>query len=129
MDNITKQLQGCSKAELIEVIMEMKRHSIGIGVTWETVIANARLRTIEDKLDEILQHQEKLHEKMNAIQQVDSVLRDLRDKELNERFDGSNYKELSREYGISEMTIREIVKEKRRQLRGKALEGQLSFDD
>lgn len=46
MDNITKQLQGCSKAELIEVIMEMKRHSIGIGVTWETVIANARLRTI-----------------------------------------------------------------------------------
>ena len=61
MDNITKQLQGCSKAELIEVIMEMKRHSI--GVTWETVIANARLRTIEDKMDEVLQHQEKLHEK------------------------------------------------------------------
>ena len=65
MDNITKQLQGCSKAELIEVIMEMKRHSIGIGVTWETVIANARLRTIEDKMDEVLQHQEKLHEKRN----------------------------------------------------------------
>ena len=63
------------------------------------------------------------------IQQVDSVLKDLRDKELNEKFDGSNYKELSREYGISEMTIREIVKEKRQQLRGKALEGQLSFDD
>ena len=63
------------------------------------------------------------------IQQVDSVLKDLRDKELNEKFDGSTYKELSREYGISEMTIREIVKEKRQQLRGKALEGQLSFDD
>lgn len=61
MDNITKQLQGCSKSELIEVIMEMKSHSIGIGVTLETVIANARLRTLEDKLDEILQHQEKLH--------------------------------------------------------------------
>ena len=64
MDNITKQLQGCSKAELIEVIMEMKRHSIGIGVTWETVIANARLKTIEDKMDEVLQCQEKLHEKI-----------------------------------------------------------------
>ena len=63
------------------------------------------------------------------IQQVDSVLKDLRDKELNEKFDGSNYKELSREYGISEMTIRDIVAEKRRQLRGEALEGQLSFDD
>lgn len=63
------------------------------------------------------------------IQQVDSVLKDLRDKELNEKFDGSNYKELSREYGISEMTIRDIVAEKRRQLRGEVLEGQLSFDD
>ena len=63
------------------------------------------------------------------IQQVDSVLKDMRDKELNEKFDGSNYKELSREYGISEMTIRDIVAEKRRQLRGEALEGQLSFDD
>ena len=63
------------------------------------------------------------------IQQVDSVLKDLRDKELNVKFDCSNYNELSREYGISEMTIREIVKEKRQQLRGKALEGQLSFDD
>lgn len=63
------------------------------------------------------------------IQQVDSVMKDLRDKELNEKFDGSNYKELSREYGISEMTIRDIVAEKRRQLRGEALEGQLSFDD
>lgn len=48
---------------------------------------------------------------------------------MNEKFDGSNYKELSREYGISEMTIRDIVAEKRRQLRGEALEGQLSFDD
>ena len=63
------------------------------------------------------------------IQQVDSVLKDMRDKELNEKFDGSNYKELSREYGISERTIRDIVAEKRRQLRGEALEGQLSFDD
>ena len=63
------------------------------------------------------------------IQQVDSVLKDMRDKELNEKFDGSNYKELSREYGISEMTIRDKVAEKRRQHRGEALEGQLSFDD
>lgn len=63
------------------------------------------------------------------IQQVDSVLKDLRDKELNEKFDGSNYKELSREYGISEMTIRDIVAPKRKELRSASLEGQLSFDD
>lgn len=91
MDNITKQLQGCSKAELIEVIMEMKRHSI--GVTWETVIANARLKTIEDKMDEVLQHQEKLHEKMNAIPKERRVIWDSETREilngfqkLNERY-------------------------------------------
>lgn len=63
------------------------------------------------------------------IQQADSVLKDLRDKEMNEKFDGSNYKELSREYGISEMTIRDIVAPKRKELRSAPLEGQLSFDD
>lgn len=61
------------------------------------------------------------------VQQADSVLKDLRDKELNERFDGGNYKELSREYGISEMTIRDIVAPKRRELRTALPEGQLRF--
>ena len=88
MDNITKQLQGCSKAELIEVIMEMKRHSI--GVTWETVIANARLRTIEDKMDEVLQHQEKLHEKMNAIPKERRVIWDSETREILIGFQKSN---------------------------------------
>lgn len=88
MDNITKQLQGCSKSELIEVIMEMKSHSIGI--TWETVIANARLRTIEDKLDEILQHQEKLHEKMNAIPKERRVIWDSETREILNGFQKSN---------------------------------------
>lgn len=63
------------------------------------------------------------------IQQVDSVLKDIRDKELNEKFDGTNYKALSREYGISEMTIRDIVYLKRRQLKLEPLEGQMSFED
>mgnify|MGYP003292602751 CR=1 FL=1 len=90
MDNITKQLQGCSKSELIEVIMEMKSHSIGIGVTLETVIANARLRTLEDKLDEILQHQEKLHEKMNAIPKEHRVIWDSETREILNGFQKSN---------------------------------------
>lgn len=92
MDNITKQLQGCSKAELIEVIMEMKRHSIGIGVTWESVIANARLRTLEDKMDEIPQRQEKLHEKMNAIPKERRVIRDSETREILNEFQKSNDK-------------------------------------
>lgn len=63
------------------------------------------------------------------VQKADSVLKDSRDKELNEKFDGSNYKELAREYGISEMTIRDIVAPKRKELRVAPLEGQLSFEE
>ena len=51
------------------------------------------------------------------IQKAASVMKKLRDKEISEKFNGCNYKELSREYGISEMTIRGIVSAKRKQLR------------
>lgn len=63
------------------------------------------------------------------VQKADSVMKDTRDIELNEKFDGSNYKELAREYGISEMTIRDIVAPKRRELKIAPLKGQLSFDN
>ncbi len=63
------------------------------------------------------------------IQQADSVLKNVRDKELNEKFDGTNYRKLSIEYGISEMTIRDIVAPKRKQLRLAPLEGQMSFEE
>lgn len=92
MDNITKQLQGCSKAELIEVIMEMKRHSIGIGVTWETVIANARLRTIEGKIDAVLRHERKLQEKLNAIPEEHRAIWDSETQEIMSEFQRSNEK-------------------------------------
>jgi len=90
MDNITKQLQGCSKAELIEVIMEMKRHSIGIGVTWESAIANARLRTIEGKIDAVLRHERKLQEKLNAIPKESRVIWDSETQEILNEFQKSN---------------------------------------
>ncbi len=63
------------------------------------------------------------------IQQTDSVLKDVRDKELNEKFDGTNYRKLSLEYGISEMTIRDIVSDKRKRLRLAPIEGQMSFEE
>lgn len=88
MDNITKQLQGCSKSELIEVIMDIKHRTIGI--IWESVIANARLRTLEDKMNEILQRQEKLHEKMNAIPKERRVIWDSETREILNGFQKSN---------------------------------------
>ena len=63
------------------------------------------------------------------IQQAASVMKGIRDKEINEKFNGGNYKELSREYGISEMTVRVIVAVKRRQLRSEPVDGQLGFFD
>ncbi len=63
------------------------------------------------------------------IQQTDSVLKDVRDKEINEKFDGTNYRKLSLEYGISEMTIRDIVSDKRKRLRLAPIEGQMSFEE
>lgn len=62
------------------------------------------------------------------IQKLDSVLKDLRDTEIREKFDGSNYGKLAREYNLAEATIRDIVAERRKQMSEEPLEGQLRFD-
>ena len=62
------------------------------------------------------------------IQKIDSVLRDLRDSEIREKFDGSNYRELAREYDLAEATVRDIVADKKKQLDARPLEGQMTFD-
>lgn len=62
------------------------------------------------------------------IQKIDSVLKDLRDDEIREKFDGGNYGELAREYNLAEATVRDIVAEKRKQLRSAPLEGQMQFE-
>ncbi len=63
------------------------------------------------------------------IQKIDSVLKDLRDKEIRDKFDGGNYGALAREYNLAEATVRDIVTEKRKQLRLAPLEGQMCFED
>ncbi len=62
------------------------------------------------------------------IQKIDSVLKDLRDNEIREKFDGGNYGKLAREYNLAEATVRDIVAEKRKQLRYEPLEGQMQFE-
>ncbi len=62
------------------------------------------------------------------VQKADSVMKDARDIELNEKFDGGNYRELAIEYDLSEMTVRDIVAPKRKELKEAPLEGQMSFD-
>ena len=62
------------------------------------------------------------------IQKIDSVLKDLRDDEIREKFDGGNYGDLAREYNLAEATVRDIVAEKRKQLRCAPSEGQMQFE-
>ncbi len=62
------------------------------------------------------------------VQQANSVMKGVRDQELNEKFDGDNFKELAVEYGLSKNTVRAIVTPKRKELRSAPLEGQLKFE-
>lgn len=45
---------------------------------------------------------------------VETVLRELRNNEIYNQFNGSNYRELAKKYNLSPKTIREIVSEKMR---------------
>ena len=63
------------------------------------------------------------------VQKIDSVLKDLRDNEIREKFDGGNYGELARKYNLAEATVRDIVADKRKQLREMPMEGQMKLYD
>jgi Mor family transcriptional regulator len=62
------------------------------------------------------------------IQKLDSVLKDIRDREIKEKFDGANYRNLAREYSLAESTVRDIVADRRRTLRPDPDEGQMRFE-
>lgn len=96
MDDLIKLLQECSKDELIKIIMDIKHRTI--GVIWESVIANARLRTLEDKIDAVLRHERKLQEKLNAIPKESRVIWDSETREILNEFQKSNknYAKLSK---------------------------------
>lgn len=63
------------------------------------------------------------------IQKIDSVLKDLRDNEIREKFDGGNCLKLAIEYNLAVATVRDIVAPKRKELRTAPIEGQMSFED
>ena len=43
------------------------------------------------------------------VPKAETVLKEIREREIKENFNGKNYRELSKKYGISEMTVRRIV--------------------
>lgn len=57
------------------------------------------------------------------INKPETVLRDLRNAEIYENFNGLNYRELAKKYHLSEKTVRGIVSGKE----AEPLDGQTSF--
>jgi Mor family transcriptional regulator len=57
------------------------------------------------------------------------LLRPSRNREIVERFDGYNYEELAREYGLTVRTIYALVKPVTRERRGGPISGQISFEE
>lgn len=64
------------------------------------------------------------------IPKRDNFERLARNQRIVEAFDGYNYNELSKQFGLTTVTIRSIVEEKRRAIRAAPIVGQTSlFDD
>ncbi len=59
---------------------------------------------------------------------ADTVTRFSRNKEIYEKFDGENYRELAKEYGLSERWIRVITAEKLKKLKNAPVEGQMKLE-
>lgn len=63
------------------------------------------------------------------IPQADMLLIPIRDKKINEEYNGGNIYELCKKWGLSESYIRKIVQDKASQLRRAPCVGQVTFDD
>lgn len=46
------------------------------------------------------------------IHKPETILREMRDNEIHDKFNGSNYRELAKQYHLSEKTVRTIISEK-----------------
>ena len=63
------------------------------------------------------------------VPKIESLEKPVRDKLIREEFDGKNYRELARKYGLTETWIRSIVIEKAKQIRARPIDGQMSLTD
>ena len=61
------------------------------------------------------------------IPKPDTFERTDRNKRILDDFDGYNFKQLARKYGLTEVQIRTIVSEKTREIRARPLDGQTTL--
>lgn len=63
------------------------------------------------------------------IPKPDSFAATIRNQQIMAEFNGRNFKELSRKYGLTEVWVRNIVSDKVKELRAKPVEGQMTLFD
>lgn len=63
------------------------------------------------------------------ICKADTIMKLNRNKEICEKFNGYNHKELAKEYNLSEKTIRDITADKMKVIRNMPDDDQLTFFD
>lgn len=61
------------------------------------------------------------------IPKLDAFERMVRDEKIRRDFNGYNYKYLAHKYGLTEISIRNIVVDVQKELRAKPLDGQMTF--
>lgn len=62
------------------------------------------------------------------IPKFDELIKDPRNREIRERYNGYNPIELAREYRLSERYIRQLTADLRREKQSEPIDGQLVFD-
>ncbi len=63
------------------------------------------------------------------IPKPDSFAATIRNEQIKQEFNGSNFKELSRKYGLTEVWVRNIVSDKVKELKAKPIDGQINLFD
>lgn len=63
------------------------------------------------------------------IPKAESLEKAIRDKLIKEEFDGSNYRELAKRYGLTEAWVRSITQEKMDEIRRTPIPGQMDISD
>lgn len=59
---------------------------------------------------------------------ADTVTRLSRNKEICEKFDGENYRELAKAYGLTERWVRAITADKLKKMKSAPMEGQMKLE-
>lgn len=63
------------------------------------------------------------------VPKAENLIKNVRDEQIREEFNGTNYRELALKYGLTETWIRSIVSEKTKEIKRQQMNGQISIFD